>query len=1082
MLYSLGEHRSSTDYRNFNNEIIAGEGWFWRETQRGNSVSDTFSTPRLSPVSQNCFLKVSAYPNSFTDSIFNEHMLIVRVNGSVIDTLKSNDYNRTDTTILFSSSLLSNSSVNQISVTYTGAGTYPGRMFFDYFSLQFPSNFTLQNNSTSFKSGSADSASRIFKINGFNPSTDINIYDVRNYIRIISNTAVSDTLLFTGKGNGNFEIANKYITHKPLRIKQKQVPNLASGSNGADYLLVYNKQFESQAEQLRQYRNSHDGFRSIKAEIEDIYDIFNYGMENPIAVRNFVQFVYNNWQMPKVKYLMLFGRGSLDPKKNMTGSQYYQNFIPVYGNPPTDGYFGNIKPSTFTYYQQISTGRLPAYTAQEAQDMVNKIIGYEQQSAQLESWVKRFIFITGGQNRQEQIQFANQSNAFINSYIYPPPVSGEEIKIYRNDSSGYVTYNYQDSIKKAINRGSLITNYIGHAASNTWDNGLDDPNVLTNQSRLPLVLSMTCFTGKNSETNNRSFGENFMFLPNKGALGFIGSTGWSFSMSGNTFNGYLLQGFAQDSLRRIGDIIRHASIQMSPDSLSFAARNTINCYNLLGDPASKLLMPVFPEFDIQQNDYALSNPFPSTRENITLKIYPKNLGTHADSCKIRYQLYKNNASYKIKDTVVYNFRFIDTVNYTFMIDSAGNYVMKVTLDIENWYPQELKTNNSISIPILLKNISFVPLKPIDNQCLTNDTVEFTGINPNIDPTIYNVKLLLRIDTTRIFNSPLCQTYFTSNISGVVTKFKAPVPILDSNIVYFWQMNAVINNTDTTGWSEVRRYSVRNNISDNSAENFRKSLFINNFSDSNCSVKKINFNQYSAGELNNISAGNGGLSINRFTGNILAQSWGGNFYDASFFILNQKQFMLIDSAFWGGLNVIKLSKFSGKLLEIKHFRFTTNQANDSLLTYLNSFSDNNIIIILKAIPSLTNFGLNSSVKARIKYFGSNYVDSVNLQSYSRWSFISYNSNPLPIVSESFINQFQSSPAISEMNPQFFYDSAFVISTFGPSKKHLSLNWDQIIFPNSFSKTDIYGLNRNNQEVLLFPGLQNNSIINLDTISS
>ncbi|MCX6161981.1 MAG: hypothetical protein NTV87_11720, partial [Ignavibacteriae bacterium] len=240
-------------------------------------------------------------------------------------------------------------------------------------------------------------------------------------------------------------------------------------------------------------------------------------------------------------------------------------------------------------------------------------------------------------------------------------------------------------------------------------------------------------------------------------------------------------------------------------------------------------------------------------------------------------------------------------------------------------------------------------------------------------------------------------------------------------------------------------------------------------------------QYSAGELNNISAGNGGLNINRFTGNILAQSWGGTFNDASFFILNQKQFMLIDSVFWGGLNVIKLSKFSGKLLELKHFRFTNNQANDSLLTYLNSFSDNNIIIILKAIPSLTNFGLNSSVKARIKYFGSNYVDSVNLQSYSRWSFISYNSNPSPLICESYNNMPQYLPAVSEMSPQFFYDSAFVISTFVPSKKNMLLNWSQIIFPNSFSKTDIYGLNRNNQEVLLFPGLTNNNIINLDTIS-
>ena len=78
---------------------------------------------------------------------------------------------------------------------------------------------------------------------------------------------------------------------------------------------MYNKLFEAPAEQLRQYRNTHDGYRSFKAEIEDIYDVFNYGMEDPSAVRNFVRQVYNNWQSPKVRYLCLFGRGSLDPER-----------------------------------------------------------------------------------------------------------------------------------------------------------------------------------------------------------------------------------------------------------------------------------------------------------------------------------------------------------------------------------------------------------------------------------------------------------------------------------------------------------------------------------------------------------------------------------------------------------------------------------------------------------------------------------------------------------------------------------------------------------------------------------------------
>ncbi len=88
-------------------------------------------------------------------------------------------------------------------------------------------------------------------------------------------------------------------------------------------------------------------------------------------------------------------------------------------------------------------------------------------------------------------------------------------------------------------------------------------------------------------------------MPNKGAIGFIGSTGWSFSFSGNTFNDYLIKSFTKDTVRRIGDIVRYASKTLSSDSLNFAARNTVNCYGMIGDPAVKLLMPQYPEYAIK---------------------------------------------------------------------------------------------------------------------------------------------------------------------------------------------------------------------------------------------------------------------------------------------------------------------------------------------------------------------------------------------------------------------------------------------------------------------------------------------------
>jgi hypothetical protein len=478
-----------------------------------NTITDTFSTAYKSASQPNSYLKISAYPNNYSQTIFNEHRLTLRINDNLLDTIRTNDYHRIDTTIAFSGAFLNSTGVNNFTLRYSPLSSFStGQIYFDYLEFRYPRRFEFESNYLSFTTELSDTSSRLFRVKGFNAGNEIKIYDIKNGYRITNYTVSGDTLFFSGKGNGNFEIANISITKKPFRIKQKQVPDLVSIQNGADHIIVYNKLFQSQAEQLRAYRSSHDTMRAVKAEIEDIYDIFNYGMEDPTAVKNFLKYAYFNWQAPKVRYVLLFGRGSLDPKKSSSSSNYYQNLVPVYGNPSSDGYFVNFTPDNLTYFYQISTGRLPAYSMQEAQDMVNKIISYDGQ--QPEKWFKEYIFIAGGLDSNQQIQNSIKSEILIANYVLPPPISGHPVRIYRR-GGGYVTYNYSDSIRNSINRGSLIVNYIGHAASSTWDTGLEDPSVLNNDTKLPLVLSMTCFTGKNAETSDRTFSEKFMYLPEK---------------------------------------------------------------------------------------------------------------------------------------------------------------------------------------------------------------------------------------------------------------------------------------------------------------------------------------------------------------------------------------------------------------------------------------------------------------------------------------------------------------------------------------------------------------------------------------
>jgi hypothetical protein len=1090
LYYSYGEQINEQDYRNFNNEKFQGEGWYWQQLLWLNTIVQTFTTPYLSTSSPPlCMMKIFAYPNAQSLSVFNEHRLLVTMNNTRIDTVKVNDFSRMDTTIYFPASMLNPSSTNTARLKYTppDALAYDVALNFDMFEISYPRYFAFDSNKVSFSTNSSDTISKIFKIKGFVSSNPVSIYDVKNGLRISSYSLSADTLVFTGKGDGVFEINNKNITKKPFRIKQRTVPAYATTSNGVDYLVIYNKLFESQAEQLRAYRNSHDGFRSVKAEMEDIYDIFNYGIEHPVAIRNFSKYIYDNWQLPKISYICLFGRASLDPKKCSSSSVYYQNFVPVYGNPPSDGYFANFNLNTFTYFHQVAIGRLPVYTAQEAQDVVNKIIAFESQP--LDSWIKKSVFVSGGYNKNDQIQFVAQSNNFLNNNIFPPPLSMSATKIYFNDTSGLVTFNSSDSIRNTINRGAGLVSYIGHSGNGYWDYAYENPGILSNGNKLPLVFSMTCFTGKNAEPTGRGYGEKYFIAPGKGAIGFISSTGWSFfPQGGNVFEQYFLAGYANDSLRRFGDLMKYASAHMYPDSGFFTPRNTINCYNLIGDPAVKFLNPKYPEFDIQLNDYSLSNRFPAVRDNITLKIFPKNLGTYADSCKVRFQVLKNNDNHSIKDTVVHIWGFVDTIAYNFKLDTVGLYSMKVTLDVDNWYTQELTSNNTIVFPLTVKNTSFVPIKPVDNSIIRRDTVEIVGINPNINPAVNSVKLLVQIDTVKTFSSPMLQTYFNNNMSGAATKFKIRIPQLDTNIIYYWRLNTVVNNTDTLGWSEVKRYRYNVNIPPNFAlvsrnEKSNRDGYPDYPGDSNVTIYKNKTGQYNDNELSFVYGDYSGMKLGTFNGSLTASSWGGDPWSPTYYIVNGNALSFTRPEIdWGGLILVKVSKLNGAILNSVHVYMSSSSSSDSVLNFLNSYDSSHILVALKLIAtSITSNSLNANAINKFHQFGSVYIDSMAMVSWDKWSFISIPGSPSPVVSEAF-NSPDWIPVTSSLQYVFKYTNGNISQVVGPARTWKNFSWQQILYPGSNIKFDVYGIDQNNAENLLMANVTSNTFVDLQSVNS
>jgi hypothetical protein len=121
--------------------------------------------------------------------------------------------------------------------------------------------------------------------------------------------------------------------------------------------------------------------------IGDIYDEFNYGEKDPLAIREFLQAATNNWQK-KPRYLLLAGDASVDPRDYLGMGSF--DFVPTAIvstaelMTASDDWFSDFNDSGLA---QIATGRLPVDTADQATLVVSKIVNYESNSAGLSNQV-----------------------------------------------------------------------------------------------------------------------------------------------------------------------------------------------------------------------------------------------------------------------------------------------------------------------------------------------------------------------------------------------------------------------------------------------------------------------------------------------------------------------------------------------------------------------------------------------------------------------------------------------------------------------------------------------------------------------
>lgn len=499
--------------------------------------------------------------------------------------------------------IVSNSDKISIKLKYDGESGW-----LDKIELNARANIDF-NNKTLFISDSKAPENTIagFKIN--NIKNDVFVWDISDLSKI-SNYPLSingNEGIFTYHTSESnkfavFSLQTNFLT--PGNYEKIENQNLHA-IDDADMLIVYPIEFEDAAVKLAEYRAEHSNFKVYAVELRKIFNEFSSGKYDPTAIRDFVRML--KAKNDKFMYLLLFGDGSFDAR-GITRST--DNFIPVYETKrsldpidsyPSDDYFGLIsygEGNNLSGKLDISIGRIPVRTSDQADIFVNKIINYETNREYYGAWKNNITLSADDVDVDSDLTHIRGAESIYYNILNKYPVFNIN-KIYldayiqENNTGGQRYPEANKAINSSVFNGELMFVYVGHGGPK----GLaqervlqkDDINSWNNKTKLPLLITATCsFTGFDDPKVNTA-GEVAFLKEKGGVIGLFSTVRAVYSSSNDalmksTFNAF----FSPESNRflPLGDIIR------------IAKNNTSGVDNkrkflLFGDPSMNLNFPKY---------------------------------------------------------------------------------------------------------------------------------------------------------------------------------------------------------------------------------------------------------------------------------------------------------------------------------------------------------------------------------------------------------------------------------------------------------------------------------------------------------
>ncbi|MBN2525462.1 MAG: hypothetical protein JXR76_03650 [Deltaproteobacteria bacterium] len=350
---------------------------------------------------------------------------------------------------------------------------------------------------------------------------------------------------------------------------------LASRNNQADYLIITHPMFTHAAKKMAAF-HSGNGLTVKIVTTDDAYNAFNYGNKHPSAIRNLIATAHAVWRQAP-RYVLLMGAASVDPLGYLGLGN--EDFVPA---PFHKTLADNYEAASDGYYVDgllgVSIGRLAVETVEEANGVVDKIIGWRGGGAGLS------LFIA---DRDENVS-QNKVGVFESAAEMQIEVTGLDarsaVRLYRDDA-----FDAAADFVNAVDRGLDVVNFNGHAFLSGWSSSpelatVSSVGALSNE-RLFVLLSWSCFDGAFTGPWDDSLAWAFVSNPKGGAVAAVASSSLSQPASVDSLSYAVNYQLASGLAETIGEALYNAKHQLAGQP-GIPSVDAIATFNLLGDPAT----------------------------------------------------------------------------------------------------------------------------------------------------------------------------------------------------------------------------------------------------------------------------------------------------------------------------------------------------------------------------------------------------------------------------------------------------------------------------------------------------------------